>query len=100
MSVLRFASATATMLPPRPPSPPSGPPRGTYFSRRNEALPSPPLPATTSILASSKNFMRGGNEKAPEVVGGSAFGAREPLRVGRCERVGGLARGSGLAVRR
>src|SRR5665213_1457964 len=27
-------SATARMLPPRPPSPPSGPPRGTYFSRR------------------------------------------------------------------
>src|SRR6476619_5001494 len=57
MSVLRLESATAMMLPPRPPSPPSGPPRGTNFSRRKEALPSPPLPAITSILASSKNFM-------------------------------------------
>src|SRR5688572_5175117 len=46
------------MLPPRPPSPPSGPPRGTNFSRRKEALPLPPLPAMTSIFASSKNFMR------------------------------------------
>src|SRR5690348_13243464 len=45
------------MLPPRPPSPPSGPPRGTYFSRRKDADPSPPLPAITSIFASSKNFM-------------------------------------------
>src|SRR3954464_847056 len=45
------------MLPPRPPSPPSGPPRGTNFSRRKEALPSPPLPAMTSMRASSKNFM-------------------------------------------
>src|SRR3954467_14604747 len=56
MSVLRFASATTWMLPPRPPSPPSGPPRGTNFSRRKEALPSPPLPAITSMRASSKNF--------------------------------------------
>src|SRR5712692_9505344 len=45
------------MLPPRPPSPPSGPPRGTYFSRRKDAEPSPPLPAMTSIFASSKNFI-------------------------------------------
>src|SRR6187402_1062133 len=45
------------MLPPRPPSPPSGPPRGTNFSRLMEALPSPPLPAMTSIFASSKNFI-------------------------------------------
>src|SRR6478752_3291426 len=44
------------MLPPRPPSPPSGPPRGMYFSRRNEAAPLPPSPAMTSISASSMNF--------------------------------------------
>src|SRR5512146_1196631 len=52
-------SASAYTLPPRPPSPPSGPPRGTYFSRRNDAEPSPPLPAVTSMRASSKNFMAG-----------------------------------------
>src|SRR6266540_6905521 len=57
MSVLTLRSARAQTLPPRPPSPPSGPPRGTYFSRRNDAEPSPPLPACTSIFASSMNFM-------------------------------------------
>src|SRR5260370_37972086 len=56
-------SARAHTLPPRPPSPPSGPPRGTDLSRRNEAAPSPPLPACTSIFASSMNFMAR-NEKA------------------------------------
>ncbi len=45
------------MLPPRPPSPPSGPPRGTYFSRRNDTAPLPPSPAITSIVASSMNFI-------------------------------------------
>src|SRR6476660_3726693 len=50
-------SAIACMLPPRPPSPPSGPPRGTYFSRRNETAPLPPSPAMTSIFASSMNFI-------------------------------------------
>src|SRR6185295_16322495 len=49
-------SATANTLPPRPPSPPSGPPRGMYFSRRNDAAPFPPSPAMTSISASSMNF--------------------------------------------
>src|SRR6185312_15206472 len=49
-------SAIAQMLPPRPPSPPSGPPRGMYFSRRNDAAPFPPSPATTSMYASSMNF--------------------------------------------
>src|SRR5690606_27033656 len=48
------------MLPPRPPSPPSGPPRGTCFSRLKLTAPSPPLPACTSIRASSMNFIRGG----------------------------------------
>src|SRR3954468_16671741 len=56
-SVLILRSARAHTLPPRPPSPPSGPPRGTYFSRRKCAAPLPPLPACTSILASSMNFM-------------------------------------------
>src|SRR5512134_1629501 len=49
-------SATTSMLPPRPPSPPSGPPRGTYFSRRNDTAPLPPSPAYTSMIASSTNF--------------------------------------------
>src|SRR5690606_9533465 len=57
MSVFRLRSARAHTLPPRPPSPPSGPPRGTYFSRRKVAAPSPPLPACTSIFASSMNFI-------------------------------------------
>src|SRR5688572_16235829 len=57
-------SATAQTLPPRPPSPPEGPPRGTNFSRRNAALPSPPLPACTWMVASSMNFMLAGNKKA------------------------------------
>src|SRR5215831_14432999 len=52
------------MLPPSPPSPPSGPPRGTYFSRRNDATPLPPSPATTSIVASSKNFTGGSAHRA------------------------------------
>src|SRR3989337_2782686 len=49
MSVFRLRSATTHTLPPRPPSPPLGPPRGTYFSRRKAALPSPPLPACTCV---------------------------------------------------
>src|SRR3989338_1160722 len=50
-------SASAYTLPPRPPSPPSGPPFSMYFSRRKLAAPLPPLPAKTSILDSSMNFM-------------------------------------------
>src|SRR6185503_8089119 len=89
-------SAMAKMLPPRPPSPPSGPPRGTYFSRRNEALPSPPLPAITSIFASSKNFMsppRSRNEKAPS-GDGALSGSEEPLGIHRLDRHGALLVGS------
>src|SRR5215207_9156564 len=41
--------------PPSPPRPPSGPPRGLYFSRLKETLPSPPRPARTMKLASSTN---------------------------------------------
>src|SRR3990172_1992851 len=52
------------MLPPWPPSPPSGPPRGTNFSRLKWATPFPPLPAWTSILASSMNFMV---DSAPQI---------------------------------
>src|ERR1043166_9114075 len=45
--------------PPWPPSPPLGPPRGTYFSRRNARQPLPPSPAFTRILASSRKCMVG-----------------------------------------
>src|ERR671912_43946 len=41
--------------PPSPPRPPSGPPRGLYFSRLKETLPSPPRPPRTTKLASSTN---------------------------------------------
>ena len=41
--------------PPRPPSPPSGPPRGTYFSRRKDTAPFPPLPELTVIVVRSTN---------------------------------------------
>src|SRR5690606_5954396 len=57
MSVLVLRSATAKMLPPRPPSPPSGPPLGMNFSRRKLATALPPLPAMTSMVASSTNFI-------------------------------------------
>src|SRR5690606_6479661 len=70
------------MLPPAPPSPPSGPPRGTYFSRRKLTAPSPPLPAWTSMRASSKNFMslRTANKKAL------------PLATGLLQQASGLYR--------
>src|SRR6476659_3209807 len=58
------------MEPPRPPSPPSGPPRGTNFSRRKDAEPSPPLPAMTSMRASSKNFMGSPERKKPRAMTG------------------------------
>ncbi len=57
-SVLRWMVATMMMSPPRPPSPPLGPPRGTYFSRRNARQPLPPSPALTVILTSSTNIMK------------------------------------------
>src|SRR3982750_696190 len=47
-----------TMSPPRPPSPPLGPPRGTYFSRRNARHPLPPSPAFTRIRTSSMNMQK------------------------------------------
>src|SRR5580700_5692926 len=55
-SVLWCSLATKTTSPPRPPSPPLGPPRGTYFSRRNARQPLPPSPAFTRILTSSINM--------------------------------------------
>src|SRR3546814_1323058 len=58
-------SATAKMLPPRPPSPPSGPPLGMNFSRRKLATPLPPLPAMTSMVASSTNFISNPEAKKP-----------------------------------
>src|SRR3970282_2855152 len=73
MSVFGLRSATAWRLPPRPPSPPSGPPRGTYFSRLKLATPSPPLPAWTSMMASSTNFI---NKKA--LSRDRACGGRRP----------------------
>src|ERR1700733_1200089 len=51
-----FLSATTITSPPLPPSPPSGPPRSTYFSRRNETHPFPPSPALTRILTLSTNM--------------------------------------------
>src|SRR5260370_9277446 len=55
--VLRWRPAPGWMLPPRPRAPPSGPPRGMDFSRLKEAMASPALPAWTSMVASSTNFM-------------------------------------------
>src|SRR5207245_11160579 len=60
-----FRSATAYTLPPLPPSPPSGPPRGTFFSRLKLTMPLPPLPAWTSMRASSTDFMAPVEPKKP-----------------------------------
>ena len=56
ISVFRLPSARIITDPPLPPSPPLGPPRGTYFSRRKETMPSPPAPETTIIFALSINI--------------------------------------------
>src|SRR5882762_3498920 len=64
-SVLWLWVASMMTSPPLPPSPPEGPPRGTYFSRRNAIQPLPPLPAFTRILASSMNI-RIGEHAAPK----------------------------------
>src|SRR5258705_2896449 len=64
-------SAKEKGLPPGPPSPPSGPPRGTNFSRRNEAEPSPPLPACSSTVASSMNFIGVPSRPTQSLRGGS-----------------------------
>ena len=53
--VLSCESTSRITSPPLPPCPPAGPPRGTNFSRRKATAPSPPWPAFTKILASSKN---------------------------------------------
>src|SRR6266849_10317166 len=64
-SVLWRSLDSIQMSPPRPPSPPEGPPRGTYFSRRNAMQPLPPSPAFTRILASSINMMCNRENFAP-----------------------------------
>src|SRR5690606_18378931 len=51
------SAATRNTLPPSPPSPPSGPPSGMNFSRRKPTQPFPPSPASTRMVASSKNFI-------------------------------------------
>src|SRR5690349_12874523 len=68
------------MLPPRPPSPPEGPPRGTYFSRRNARQPLPPSPALMRMRASSRNCI----EKPSPGYG------RRPLGIGTVELLGRL----------
>src|SRR5450759_3764427 len=80
-------SATAKMLPPRPPSPPSGPPRGTNFSRRNDAEPSPPLPAWTSMVTSSMNFICGCKQKSPAPGQGFSIAKEPRLRRKHVDRV-------------
>src|SRR5690242_11748226 len=86
------------MLPPRPPSPPSGPPRGTYFARWNEAEPSPPLPAITSMRASSKNFIVPSLKRKSPVRRRGSFGCEEPLLLDRLDRHDRLAPGAVLRV--
>src|SRR5256885_12175528 len=68
-----FRWATDETRQPLPPAPPSGPPRGTFFSRRKLTMPSPPLPAWTSMRASSTNFMAPVETKKPYRVD-RAFG--------------------------
>ncbi|CFN77682.1 Uncharacterised protein [Bordetella pertussis] len=71
------------MLPPRPPSPPSGPPLGMNFSRRKLATPLPPLPAMTSMVASSTNFMIfGGYSVSARQAGGCCAAAARPCGSG------------------
>src|ERR1700722_16317236 len=64
-SVPRFCVASSQTSPPRPPSPPAGPPLGTYFSRRHATIPSPPLPASAAIVASSMNCIRKNQKREP-----------------------------------
>src|ERR671938_564564 len=72
MRVFRPSTACTTTSPPLPPLPPSGPPNSMYFSRRKATTPSPPSPAFTQTLASSRNFM---GSLAPP---GTRTGARGP----------------------
>src|SRR3989338_9772858 len=53
-------SGTASKItsPPLPPLPPNGPPRGTYFSRRQRTTPSPPWPEPRWSVTSSIKAMR------------------------------------------
>src|SRR5580700_3938401 len=62
-SVPTLGVASRNTSPQRPPSPPAGPPFGTYFSRRHAMMPSPPLPASSVIAASSMNCICAENQK-------------------------------------
>src|SRR6185369_12766901 len=73
-------SARSQTLTNLPPSPPSGPPRGIERSRRNEAEPSPPLPAWISIFASSMNFMVPEMKKPYRTAIGLRFWVEDRLR--------------------
>src|SRR5271163_2195301 len=76
------------MLPPSPPSPPEGPPRGTYFSRRNATQPLPPSPAFTEIFASSTNISvalsANQNSKSKPDARSSVSDVRKAGKVSRC----------------
>src|SRR4051794_2136701 len=87
------------MDPPRPPSPPSGPPLGTNFSRRKDAEPLPPLPAMTSMRASSKNFMTSPRKKKPRAKTGLfSLDRRSLLLLHRLDRHQVLLLGTVLRV--
>src|SRR6476469_6458935 len=79
-SVLWRSLDSIITSPPRPPSPPEGPPRGTYFSRRNARQPLPPSPALMRMRASSRNCI----EKLSPGYG------RRPLGIGTVELLGRL----------
>src|SRR5262249_24537129 len=66
------------MEPPLPPSPPDGPPRGTYFSRRNATQPLPPSPPFTKILASSTNTGKSYQETPPDRGSSGAWERTRP----------------------
>src|SRR3954471_7573121 len=59
-----------------------------YFSRRNVAAPSPPLPACTSILASSMNFMVR-KQKSPTADDRALFWSGDRLRRNHADSVVG-----------
>jgi len=55
--VVSWVVATSITFPPFPPSPPNGPHFGIYFSRLQEMIPSPHLPARSDIFTSSMNII-------------------------------------------
>src|SRR2546423_13966814 len=79
------------MLPPLPPSPPSGPPRGTNFSRRKLMQPSPPRPASTSMVTRSTNIgvgVRGRGSEVGEIKKGCPAGIPGRLQRFRSALIG------------